>query len=184
MYHKILTAAALVLVSALSVSTAPAWAAPDASKAAALDVASTSNPTPVLAQATAPEIGYYDMTPDFTTNLASIGRGRLHYVRIHVNIMVKDNADLPLVTAQDPLIRDAILSIIGTKEYNAIATAAGREALALPDARAEGVRVELGDEIDLVGGADAAELAALGIALAAAGPGDADGRLRDAFFSG
>ncbi|MDT3663608.1 MAG: flagellar basal body-associated FliL family protein [Anaerobiospirillum sp.] len=129
MHHKNLTAAALVLVSALSVSTAPAFAAPDSSKAAALNVASTTNPNEVLVQATAPEIGYYDMTPDFTTNLASMGRGRLHYVRIHVNIMVKDNADLPLVTEQDPLIRDAILSIIGTKEYNAIATAAGREAL-------------------------------------------------------
>ena len=90
MHHKNLTAAALVLVSALSVSTAPAFAAPDSSKAAALNVASTTNPNEVLVQATAPEIGYYDMTPDFT---------------------------------------DAILSIIGTKEYNAIATAAGREAL-------------------------------------------------------
>ena len=54
MHHKNLTAAALVLVSALSVSTAPAFAAPDSSKAAALNVASTTNPNEVLVQATAP----------------------------------------------------------------------------------------------------------------------------------
>lgn len=88
-----------------------------------------TDPSQALADAIAPEIGYYDVTPDFTTNLASAGVGRLHYLRVHVNIMVKDSNDLELLSTHDALIRDAILNIIGSKEYGAIATAAGREAL-------------------------------------------------------
>lgn len=76
-----------------------------------------------------PEIGYYDMTPDFTTSLAGSGVGRMHYLRVHVSIMVKDSNDLSLLSDHDPLIRDAILTIIGTKEYGAIATVSGRESL-------------------------------------------------------
>ncbi len=126
MLNKFLTttAATVMFLTALS----PAFAAPgDGSKA--MDLSNANDPAQALAEARAPEIGYYDMIPDFTTNLASTGTGRLHYLRIHVNIMVKDNADLPLLTTHDALIRDAIITIIGTKEYNAVATAAGREAL-------------------------------------------------------
>lgn len=96
-----------------------------------IDISNTAvtDPAQALADAIAPEIGYYDVTPDFTTNLASAGVGRLHYLRVHVNIMVKDSNDLELLKTHDPLIRDAILNIIGSKEYGAIATAAGREAL-------------------------------------------------------
>ena len=78
--------------------------------------AETQDPAQALADAIAPEIGYYDITPDFTTNLASNGSGRMHYLRVHVNVMVKDANDLPLLTEHDALIRDAILTIIGAKE--------------------------------------------------------------------
>ena len=57
--------------------------------------------------------------------------------------------------------------------------AAARERVILPDARLGGFGVEFGDEVDLVGGADAAEVAALGIALAACGARDDDGRAVD-----
>lgn len=82
-----------------------------------------------ISSVTVPEIGYYDITPDFTTNLASNGVGRLHYLRVHVNIMVKDSNDLTLISTHEPLIRDAIITIIGTKEYGAISTVSGRESL-------------------------------------------------------
>lgn len=123
MLHKFLpiTAAAVLLGASLN----PTFAA----GTGGIDIGSANNPAQTLAAARAPEVAYYDMTPDFTTNLANMGTGRMHYLRVHVNIMVKDSNDMPLLTAHDPLIRDAILSIIGTKEYNAIATAAGREAL-------------------------------------------------------
>lgn len=124
MYQKILltAATALLLGSMSSVYAAQPHEPIDISQG-------PNDPAQALADAMAPEIGYYDMSPDFTTNLASSGVGRLHYLRVHVNIMVKDSRDLPLVTEHDALVRDAILTIIGSKEYNAIATAAGREAL-------------------------------------------------------
>ncbi|MCK0526932.1 MULTISPECIES: flagellar basal body-associated FliL family protein [unclassified Anaerobiospirillum] len=124
MYQKILLTAATALLLS---STAPAFAAAPHEP---IDIATEAqDPAMALAEAMTPEIGYYDMTPDFTTNLANSGGGRLHYLRVHVNVMVKDSRDLPLVTEHDALIRDAIITIIGAKEYNAIATAAGREAL-------------------------------------------------------
>lgn len=118
MYKKFLTTlASLLVIGAFSTASFAAGAPAPEPEETGLEATAT------------PEIGYYDMTPDFTTNLSSSGAGRLHYLRVHVNVMVKDSNDLPLVTLHDPLIRDAILTIIGSKEYGAIATAAGREAL-------------------------------------------------------
>ena len=124
MYQKILlTAATALLLGSMS----PVYAAAPHEP---IDISEDSqDPAQALADAMTPEIGYYDMTPDFTTNLASSGTGRLQYLSVNVNIMVKDSRDLPLLTTHDALIRDAIVTIIGAKEYNAIATAAGREAL-------------------------------------------------------
>ncbi len=128
MNHKFLLAAATSML--LLSSSFNASAADDPRARPPIDINSeTQDPAQALADAMAPEVGYYDITPDFTTNLASNGAGRMHYLRVHVNVMVKDANDLPLLTEHDALIRDAILTIIGAKEYNAIATAAGREAL-------------------------------------------------------
>lgn len=128
MNHKFLLAAATGML--LLGSSVTAIAADDPRSHQPIDInAEAQDPAQALADAIAPEIGYYDITPDFTTNLASNGSGRMHYLRVHVNVMVKDANDLPLLTEHDALIRDAILTIIGAKEYNAIATAAGREAL-------------------------------------------------------
>ena len=123
MLHKFLTITAATVL--LGATLNPAFA----EEGGGIDISSANNPAQALATARAPEVAYYDMTPDFTTNLANTGPGRTHYLRVHVILMVKDSADMPLLTEHDPLIRDAILSIIGSKEYNAIATAAGREAL-------------------------------------------------------
>ena len=123
MYSKILTTAAAVLLFGCF-GTASVYASGDASPPPP-----SADPSQNLADALAPEIGYYDLTPDFTTNLANNNGSRMHYLRLHVSVMVKDSQDLELLTTHDAIIRDAILSIIGAKEYNSIATAAGREAL-------------------------------------------------------
>lgn len=124
MLQKFLTVTAATIL--LSATFSPAFAE---EKTSNLDITSANNPAQALALARAPEVAYYDMTPDFTTNLANTDRGRMHYLRLHVSIMIKDATDLELLTTHEPLIRDAILSIVGSKEYNAIATASGREAL-------------------------------------------------------
>lgn len=76
-----------------------------------------------------PEIGYYVMRPDFTTNLAGSAGGRLHYIRISVSIMVGDDRDIELLKEKDPLIRDSIVSLLGAKDYASVSTAEGRELL-------------------------------------------------------
>lgn len=133
MYKKwfALLTACVIAVAANSWSTAFAAEPKDprARPPIHLDDPDAVDPKNVIAAAYTPEIGYYDLTPDFTTNLSSTGTGRMHYLRVHVNIMVKDSVDLDLLSKHDALIRDAILTIIGTKDYGAIATVSGRESL-------------------------------------------------------
>lgn len=76
-----------------------------------------------------PEIGYYEMKPDFVTNLAGSAGGKLHYIRLSVSLMVADDRDLDLLKEKDPLLRDSIISTLGAKDYTSVATAEGREAL-------------------------------------------------------
>lgn len=78
----------------------------------------------------APEIGYYTLEPDFVTNLASSNPNeRLHYVRIKISLMLFDENDKPVVVGLNPVIRDAVLSVIASKDFTKIASADGREKL-------------------------------------------------------
>ncbi len=78
----------------------------------------------------APEIGYYTLEPDFVTNLASSNPNeRLHYVRIKISLMLFDENDKPVVVGLNPVIRDAILSVIASKDFTKIASSDGREKL-------------------------------------------------------
>jgi len=75
-----------------------------------------------------PEIGYFTMEPDFTTNVATLNpREKLHYVRAKVSLMLDDSNDKALLTEMEPLIKDAIISILGSKEFAVIASNDGRE---------------------------------------------------------
>ncbi|HAR80257.1 MAG TPA: flagellar basal body-associated protein FliL [Succinivibrionaceae bacterium] len=75
-----------------------------------------------------PEIGYFTMEPDFTTNVATLNpREKLHYVRAKVSLMLDDSNDKALLTEMEPLIKDAIISILGSKEFAVIASNEGRE---------------------------------------------------------
>ncbi len=76
----------------------------------------------------APEIGYYVLKPDITTNVATMNpREKVHYVRVQVSLMLGDNEDTALITEMEPLIKDAVISIIGSKEYSEVASSDGRE---------------------------------------------------------
>ena len=77
-----------------------------------------------------PEIGYYTLEPDFVTNLASSNpRDKLHYVRIQMTLMLFDEKDATVVAGLNPMIRDAVLSIIAAKDYVSVASSEGRERL-------------------------------------------------------
>ncbi len=77
-----------------------------------------------------PEIGYYTLEPDFVTNLASSNpKEKLHYVRIQISLMLFDEKDSTVIAGLNPMIRDAVLSLIAAKDYVSVASSEGRERL-------------------------------------------------------
>ncbi|UTM57437.1 flagellar basal body-associated protein FliL [Photobacterium sp. CCB-ST2H9] len=86
---------------------------------------------PAFAQAApsgTPQYSYFTLTPDITTNYTTQGK-KLGYLRLQVDLMVADPDFLPLVEHHAPLIRDAIIQIIGEQPEAKIKSLAGREAI-------------------------------------------------------
>ncbi len=76
----------------------------------------------------APEIGYYQINPDITTNVATLNpRDKIHYVRIKISLMLEDSRDSTIIADVEPLIKDAIVTILGAKEFGQVATNEARE---------------------------------------------------------
>lgn len=74
------------------------------------------------------DIGYYTLTPDFTTNAATSNpRERLHYVRVRICLMLTNKSDEEIVVGMDPVIKDMFLNILGGKTFSEIASTEGRE---------------------------------------------------------
>lgn len=74
------------------------------------------------------EVGYYELKPDITTNLSTTPKSkRLHYVRIKLAIMVSDETQIPKIEEKEALIRDIIVSAIGSKDYMAAKASNFRE---------------------------------------------------------
>lgn len=63
-----------------------------------------------------PITGYYEMKP-FLTNLSNNGT-KLNYIKVSVVISVQDSRDIVLLEEHDPLLRDAIVSILSSKTYD------------------------------------------------------------------
>ena len=59
-------------------------------------------------------IGYYSLDPEFITNFLSEGP-TLGYVRVKVDLMVDNAADIELLKRHDPLLRDAINTRLGAQ---------------------------------------------------------------------
>jgi flagellar FliL protein len=75
-----------------------------------------------------PEIGYYQISPDITTNVATLNpRDKIHYVRIKISLMLEDSRDSSIIADVEPLIKDAIVTILGSKEFGQVATNEARE---------------------------------------------------------
>ena len=71
-------------------------------------------------------IGYYAMDPEFVTNYQTKGPA-LGYVRVKVELMVDNAADIALLKQHDPLLRDAITAILGAQVKDQVRSVAGRE---------------------------------------------------------
>ncbi len=69
---------------------------------------------------------YYGFEPDLITNYISTGK-KLGFVRIGIELMVKDPEDLIALEHHDPLLRAAILEIMGSQTADKVKSLTGRE---------------------------------------------------------
>ncbi len=69
---------------------------------------------------------YYGFEPDLITNYISNGK-KLGFVRIGIELMVKDPEALIAIEHHDPLLRAAILEIMGSQTADKVKSLTGRE---------------------------------------------------------
>jgi flagellar FliL protein len=72
------------------------------------------------------DYAYYGFEPEIVTNYIS-NRKKMGFVRISVELMVKDPNDLVSIEHHDPLLRSAIVEILGNQDENKIKSLTGRE---------------------------------------------------------
>ncbi|QIZ78367.1 flagellar basal body-associated protein FliL [Ferrimonas lipolytica] len=70
--------------------------------------------------------GYYGLEPEIITNYITTGR-QLGYIRVTVELMLKDASTMALVEHHAPLIRSTIIEILGEQPAEKIKSLAGRE---------------------------------------------------------
>ena len=80
------------------------------------------------AAAAKPGFSYHTLDPDIITNYLSDGK-TLGYIRVTVELMAENEADLKLLEQHDPLIRDAIIRLIGSKNADQVKSLTNREEL-------------------------------------------------------
>ncbi|MEZ9624384.1 flagellar basal body-associated protein FliL [Aliivibrio fischeri] len=74
----------------------------------------------------APQMGYFTLAPDLTTNFITTGK-KLGYIQIRVDILVADNRDLSQLERHNPQIRNALVEVLGQQPEQRIKSLAGRE---------------------------------------------------------
>lgn len=94
----------------------------------ALNAQASAEPAADPAAAAKPGFAYHALDPDIITNYLGDGK-TLGYVRVTVELMAENAADLKLLEQHDPLIRDAIIRLIGSKTGEQIKSLASREEL-------------------------------------------------------
>lgn len=72
-----------------------------------------------------PGYAYYPLEPDLITNYIKPGK-RIGYVRVAVELQLENAKDLSILQHHDPLIRDAILEILGRQDEQKIKSLSGR----------------------------------------------------------
>jgi flagellar FliL protein len=76
----------------------------------------------------APQLAYFTLEPDLTTNFYTKGK-KLGYIQVRIDIMVASEADLQIIELHQPLIRDAVIELLGKQSEDTITSLAGREDL-------------------------------------------------------
>ncbi|MEZ8106737.1 flagellar basal body-associated protein FliL [Vibrio cortegadensis] len=86
-----------------------------------------SLPTIAEEEAT-PTLAYFTLEPDLTTNFHTKGK-KLGYIQVRIDIMVANSADLATVELHQPLIRDAVIELLGQQSEDTVKSLSGREDL-------------------------------------------------------
>ena len=86
----------------------------------AAGVRANDEPQPVV------DYAYYGFEPEIVTNYIS-GHKKLGYVRVSVELMVESPDDLLVLEQHDPLLRAAIVEILGNQPEEQIKSLARRE---------------------------------------------------------
>ncbi|AWB68660.1 flagellar basal body-associated protein FliL [Saccharobesus litoralis] len=70
--------------------------------------------------------GYFGMEPDITTNYIS-NKKKPGFVRITIELMLKNAENIDVVEHHEPVLRDAIITIIGRESEDKVKSLTGRE---------------------------------------------------------
>ncbi|MGF1901764.1 flagellar basal body-associated protein FliL [Aliivibrio sifiae] len=84
------------------------------------------SPTVFAEEDAAPQMGYFTLAPDLTTNFVTKGK-KLGYIQVRVDILVADNRELPNLEHHNPQIRNALVEVLGQQPEQRIKSLAGRE---------------------------------------------------------
>lgn len=72
--------------------------------------------------------GYYEIKDPFITNLSSTGN-KLNYIKAQVVIVLLDSRDIPLLEEHEALIKNAIVTTLGSATYAEASQDSGRTKL-------------------------------------------------------
>ncbi|CAH6784448.1 Flagellar biosynthesis protein fliL [Vibrio chagasii] len=75
-----------------------------------------------------PKLAYFTLEPDLTTNFYTKGK-KLGYIQVRLDIMVANSKDLATIEHHQPLIRDAVIELLGKQNEETIKSLSGREDL-------------------------------------------------------
>jgi len=85
----------------------------------------TLNFTSLFSSAQAADYAYYGFEPDIVTNYVAVKK-KMGYVRLTVELMIEDSSNYEVVEHHAPLLRDAIINIIGQQPEAKIKSINGR----------------------------------------------------------
>jgi len=77
------------------------------------------------------KVVYYGFDPDIVTNYVTSGQKNLGYVRVTMELMIKDEKFLPIVEHHEPMILNAIVGVFGKESEDAVKSLTGREEIRL-----------------------------------------------------
>ena len=79
----------------------------------------------IFSHAQAADYAYFGFEPDIVTNYVAVKK-KMGYVRLTVELMIEDSSNYEVVEHHAPLLRDAIINIIGQQPEAKIKSINGR----------------------------------------------------------